>query len=291
MTPERVSQSALRAFIERALESVGLPASDASACAELMARADGLPGVTIVAHPETSRLMLGYLTYFLPRNLDLPARIQRMITDGKDEGGRTLTEDDLATFRSNLPNYEKRAEEFKSVVIRLPELTFERELELDLGNRTVRLLHLGRGNTSGDIVVHLPKERIMVAGDLLVYPSPYTIGGFPREWSRTLEAVAALAAETIVPGHGAVLSGETATSYLSRVRDLLATFATVVQDETFRVGNDSIHLEEVKAAVAKHPDIAAQRARWVAADPELGAWFDSALPNLVTSAYREVWGN
>ena len=61
MTPERVSQSALRAFIERALECVGLSASDASACAELMARADvnGSDGHGVFRLPQYVRRIRG----------------------------------------------------------------------------------------------------------------------------------------------------------------------------------------------------------------------------------------
>ena len=252
---------------------------------------EDIPGITVIAHPATSKQMQGYLAGFLPKNRVLPATVRALIASGKDENGRPWTPEQIAEFDAKMPHYEARAAEFANVEIRLPNLTFERELELDLGKRVVRLLHLGRGNTAGDVVVHLPAEKIVVAGDLLVFPRPYTIGGFPREWAATLGEIARLAPDVIVPGHGAVQSGAAGLAYLERVRDLLATFAHAVQEETYRVGNGSELRAEVEAAVRARADIAALRERFAAGDPETGPWFDRAVTSLVASAYREAWGN
>ena len=59
---------------------------------------------------------------------------------------------------------------------------------------------LGRGNTGGDAVVYLPKEKIVIAGDLVVYPIPYVYDGYPSEWIQTLQNLGQLDADTIVPG-------------------------------------------------------------------------------------------
>jgi len=255
------------------------------------AYAEAVPGLAIVGHRETRRLVEGYLPHFSKRMLDLPDVIRRLLASGKNESGEPLTDEEIASFKANMANFEQRAQEFRSVVVRPPDLTFERELDLDLGNRRVQLRHFGRGNTSGDLVVHLPDEHIVVAGDLLVYPLPFLMGGFPGEWSRTLDAVAALAPETIVPGHGAVLAGDVARGHLALVRDLLATVARLVQRESFRLGNESRHFDEVLAAVRGDPEIAGLRARFAAANPEYGPWLDSSLSRVVTAAYREAWGN
>jgi len=64
---------------------------------------------------------------------------------------------------------------------------------------------LGRGNTPGDAVAWLPKEQIVAAGDLVVYPMPYFYDGYPSEWIQTLQSLAQLDATTIVPGHGPIM--------------------------------------------------------------------------------------
>ena len=51
----------------------------------------------------------------------------------------------------------------------------------------------------------------------MVHPIPYTYDGYPAEWAHTLQKMAHLDAETIVPGHGPILHGKT---YLYLVSDL-----------------------------------------------------------------------
>jgi glyoxylase-like metal-dependent hydrolase (beta-lactamase superfamily II) len=154
----------------------------------------------------------------------------------------------------------------------------------------VDLQYLGRGNTGGDLVVTLPKERIAIAGDLLVMPFPFLLGGFPSEWSRTLGRLDDLDASVVVPGHGAVLAGDDARSYVRLIRDLLGVVSKAVQEEAFRRDNGSAHLEAIKAAVATRADVLAIRARFAARNAALLESFDGSLPALVTSAYREAWG-
>lgn len=88
-----------------------------------------------------------------------------------------------------------------------PTDTFAESMTLDLGNRTVELRHLGRGHTSGDIVVWLPDEGILFAGDLVeAQAAPYMGDSYPGAWSTgTLDAVAALGARQLVGGRGPVV--------------------------------------------------------------------------------------
>ena len=68
-----------------------------------------------------------------------------------------------------------------------PTLTFTDKIDIDLGNREVQVKYLGRGNTAGDAIVYLPKEKIIVAGDLLVKPLPCPYDGYPSESVRELQ--------------------------------------------------------------------------------------------------------
>ena len=70
------------------------------------------------------------------------------------------------------------------------------------GDREIRILFLGRGHTGGDVVVHLPAEKILITGDLLQEPVPFTGDSYPDEWIGTLEKIKALDFEIVIPGHG-----------------------------------------------------------------------------------------
>ncbi|NNM62242.1 MAG: MBL fold metallo-hydrolase, partial [Steroidobacteraceae bacterium] len=87
-----------------------------------------------------------------------------------------------------------------------PTLVFERSLTLWLGKLEVRILQLGRGHTKGDTVVWLPKDRILFSGDLVEFDAtPYAGDAYFTDWPATLDALAALRPEKLVPGRGAAL--------------------------------------------------------------------------------------
>lgn len=103
--------------------------------------------------------------------------------------------------------------------------TFQDRMSIDLGNRTVELRYLGRGHTSGDIVIWLPDERICFAGDLVeAQAAPYMGDSHPAEWSSTtLDEVAALGAEQMVGGRGPVVRGEAVARAVADTRAFVRT--------------------------------------------------------------------
>jgi glyoxylase-like metal-dependent hydrolase (beta-lactamase superfamily II) len=75
----------------------------------------------------------------------------------------------------------------------------------------------GRGNTNGDAIAWLPRERIVIAGDLLVRPVLFVDDGYPSDWIHTLDRLEQLDAATIVPGHGHAMRD---WAYLRAIREL-----------------------------------------------------------------------
>jgi len=84
----------------------------------------------------------------------------------------------------------------------LPDLLVDQHLTMMQGERGIELLHLGHANTRGDLVIHLPAERIAISGDMAITPVPFAFFSSPRLWVQTLSRLAAIDAATIVPGHG-----------------------------------------------------------------------------------------
>jgi glyoxylase-like metal-dependent hydrolase (beta-lactamase superfamily II) len=88
-----------------------------------------------------------------------------------------------------------------------PTITFKGEMTLWLGKLEVKLIQLGRGHTKGDTVVWLPQHKILFSGDLVEYDAtPYAGDAYYEDWPRTLDAIAALKPEKLVPGRGAALT-------------------------------------------------------------------------------------
>lgn len=97
--------------------------------------------------------------------------------------------------------------ELLALGIRPPDRTVERSADLELGDdHRVEFHHAGRGHTDGDLAVLVrvaDAGDVLFAGDLLEGGAPPWFGeSFPLAWPTTVEALLALGAGTVVPGHG-----------------------------------------------------------------------------------------
>ena len=92
---------------------------------------------------------------------------------------------------------------------------------LDVGGMRFELLHAGPSHTPEDLVVHLPQEKVLFAGDLVFRARiPFVGQADSRQWIKALDALLALAPRVIVPGHGPVSSH--AREDMALTRDYLA---------------------------------------------------------------------
>jgi len=89
-----------------------------------------------------------------------------------------------------------------AVVPTPPNTTLARRLSLHRGGRAIDILFVGRAHTGGDVVVHLPDDRVLITGDMLSSTPPYMGDSYPLDWVETLEQLKPLAFDWIVPGHG-----------------------------------------------------------------------------------------
>jgi cyclase len=85
-------------------------------------------------------------------------------------------------------------------------ITFSNEMVFDDGTHRVELSRLGPGHSSGDAVAYLPKEKILVTGDLCV---TWAFGNNVADadadydnWLRALDKMASWDVKTVIPGHG-----------------------------------------------------------------------------------------
>jgi len=255
---------------------------------------DAFAGITIVAHAETRRQIAGYNPQWFENFPKRGDQFREAISSGKGGNGRTLSAGEIAEYESALAGLAPVGEEFQPLAGRTdlaPDVGFDRELHIDLGGREVRLLHLGRGNTAGDAVAWLPSEKILAAGDLLDHPVPYLGGGYPVDEIATLEALARLGADTIVPGHGMVLEGEYRKAYLGHVSEFLRAVVAAVDVEIHRAGAGAGKLDVVKAAVLASFPVAEWRETFGGDDQEARDFFEGfALDGAITAAYAAMWG-
>ena len=128
-----------------------------------------------------------------------------------------------------------------------PNLSFAGGMSIHLGKREVRLMQLGAGHTSGDIVAWVPDAGVMFTGDLVEYHSACYCGDAKlRQWPRTLDAIRDFNPTAIVPGRGdALLGTRTVAEAVALTRDFVTTLYGVAE---MSVARGRSHKETFSAA-------------------------------------------
>ncbi len=148
--------------------------------------------------------------------------------------------------------------------IALPDILFDREYEVDLGNLTVTLRHLG-GHTKDSSIAYVPSSKVLFAGDLMFQGRyPYTKDANLARWVSGLESIRQMDFDYLVPGHG-FLCDTGDVEFLLRyfenllencrrfIREDLPLADMVKREEFLRYArrNANLHQENVKTAYAE----------------------------------------
>jgi cyclase len=180
-------------------------------------------------------------------------QLREMVAEGKNFLGEKITDEERAGYTSDanlVESYLADAPSFKAI---MPTVLVDDRLELDLAGRKVEILFLGRAHTGGDLVVRLPKENIVVTGDLIVYPVPL-VGStsYPLEYGATLEKLLALKAKTMIPGHGPVTRDDAYLRLMIRLMNSIKqqVEAAVAKGLTLEGTRKNIDLSEFVKAFA-----------------------------------------
>ena len=185
-------------------------------------------------------------------------------------------EQDWASEQGRMPRLFEGADTIPGLT--RPTDTFDGAMTLDLGNREVELRFLGRGHTSGDLVVWLPKERICFAGDLVeAQAAPYMGDAHIDDWrGATLDRVADLGAAQMVGGRGPVVRGAAVQPAIADTR----AFLSAVLDGTRAVRDAGGTPRE------------AYRSTHAALAPRYGSFpiFEHTMPFNVQRAWDELEG-
>ncbi|MEO5770511.1 MAG: MBL fold metallo-hydrolase [Burkholderiaceae bacterium] len=157
-----------------------------------------------------------------------------------------------------------------------PTITFSGRMSIWLGQLEVQLIQLGRGHTRGDTVAWLPAQKILFSGDLVEFDAtPYAGDAYFSDWPQTLDNIAALQPQALVPGRGAALTTPAQVAAgLSGTRAFIADVYASVQ-----------------AGVAEGLDLNRVYKRTLEQlRPTYGHWviFDHCMPFDVSRAYDEA---
>jgi glyoxylase-like metal-dependent hydrolase (beta-lactamase superfamily II) len=196
-----------------------------------------------------------------------------------DETRRLIEERGQQDWDSEYGRFPRLFQDAQSIPgLTWPTLNFEGEISIWLGKREVRLMHLGAGHTSGDIVAWVPDAQTMLTGDLIEFHSACYCGdAMLREWPQTLDNIRAFNPQAVVPGRGDALKGQ------ATVREAIAMTRGFVTDLY-----GTAEMSVAKGRTLKE-NMAATRE---VMDPKYGSFaiYEHCLPFNVARAFDEASG-
>ena len=94
---------------------------------------------------------------------------------------------------------------FEGVTKRLPNTTFTGETQRQVGDKIVELIEVGPAHTNGDVLVHVPSDKVVFTGDILfIEGHPILWAGPVKNWINACDRIISMEVDFVVPGHGPV---------------------------------------------------------------------------------------
>ncbi len=130
--------------------------------------------------------------------------------------------------------------DFSDIEVVPPTTIFDGELTLRVGDTEVHLVEVGPAHTRGDVIVHLPAQRVVFTGDVLFNGGhPIVWAGPVANWMAACDRIIGLRPDAVVPGHGPVCD----TAVVAAERDY---FAFVEREATVRAAAGMTPLEAAR---------------------------------------------
>jgi len=205
--------------------------------------------VAIIGHEFTRAMLTGGKSIEMPLYKNYVTGLPRQIEDLKKRFAAESDATRKATLQTQLQVAESNAASQAELKPTPPNVTLQTQMTLYRGDREIQIRFLGRAHTAGDVVVYLPKEKVVVTGDLLTSALSNMSDAYVNEWSTTLEQLKKLDFVTVLPGHGDAFTDKAKIDYFQAyLRD--------VWDQVSRLKQQGVSAEDAakRADLTKHKD-------------------------------------
>ena len=186
--------------------------------------------VAIIGHEFTREMLLGGKSLQMPLYKNyvtgLPGQIENLkqrIAMESDATRKAMLQTQLQAAQNNAASQA----ELKPTP---PNVTLRTNMTLYRGDREIQIRFLGRAHTAGDVVVYLPKEKIVMTGDMLTSTLSNMSDAFVDEWVATLDQLKKLEFVTVLPGHGEAFTDRAKIDYFQAyLRDVWTEISRLKQ--------------------------------------------------------------
>jgi cyclase len=205
--------------------------------------------VSIIGHEFTREMLLGGKSLQMPLYKNYVTGLPGQIENLKQRIAMESDPSRKAMLQAQLQAAENNAASQAELKPTPPNVTLRTNMTLYRGDREIQLRFLGRAHTAGDVVVFLPKERIVITGDMLTSALSNMSDAFVNEWVKTLDELKKLDFVTVLPGHGEAFTDRAKIDYFQAyLRD--------VWTEVSRLKQQGVSAEEAakRADLTKHKE-------------------------------------
>jgi glyoxylase-like metal-dependent hydrolase (beta-lactamase superfamily II) len=244
---------------------------------------EAFPGVEFIAHAAT---LTDYPADGVPNRQQMKAgippllaKVKELLQQNKNLAGQDLTAEERAAFESDIEWAERYLQEVPTADVILPSIAVTDRLTFTRGKRTIEIRSVGPGHSQADLIVHLPADNIVIAGDLVIWPIPLaglksSIGG----WVTALQRIRDLKPAVIVPGHGPLMRDD---AYLEQMQGVFRSLkqqvdAAVARGETLEQVRKSVDLADWRATFAAGSQLRAFLFDYYVTGPGVAAAFREA---------------
>jgi len=205
--------------------------------------------VAIIGHEFTREMLLGGKSIEMPLYRNYVTGLPGQIDTLKQRIAKESDEARKATLQTQLQRTINNAASQAELKPTPPNVTLRTSMALHRGEREIQIRYLGRAHTAGDVVVFLPKERIVITGDMLTSALSNMSDAFVNEWVTTLDELKKVDFVTVLPGHGAAFTDRAKIDYFQAyLRD--------VWTEVTRLKQQGVSAEEAakRADLTRHKE-------------------------------------
>jgi cyclase len=162
------------------------------------------------------------------------------------EGTRNaiLTTTSVEQYKNNLKQMDPASIPLmRRYTFRPPTITLTERMTIYLGDHTFRLINLP-GHTAYQVAVYIPEEKVVFTSDDIFHKVPAWLHqALPYEWLESLNKLAELDANVLVPGHGNVCD----KSYLPEMSAVVQSWINVIT----RAINQGMTVEEIQKNIER----------------------------------------
>ena len=247
------------------------------------AYAEAFPGVQIIASEGTREHMANTMNawpkMFRAQLKQEETDYEKVISTGKAADGTPLTSEQRSKAEARVKRQREFTAEELAVHRTLPTFTYFQRLTFWEGAREFQFISM-TGDATETTVLYLPKEKILLTGDLFAYPEPYFTPPLGQH-AASLRSLLQMDADVIIPAHGP------ATRDKAYLKKELALLEEIVAQTRKAVRDGLVTVEEVQKAVKVDELLA----RFVGGDKGLEEFEDFLrldISLMVENAYREA---